>query len=539
MLLLVALGCAAWAGEATRAQQEARALAAVMSLAEGPKREVGLKIVRGAWQRFRDDATAAEKPPAEGDSERIVDLRARNAALATLRTLAAEQGAAVAALVEGHLERWPLDDEARTLLGEALLLGGDQDGAWRELEATLTLNPAQPAARELRGRLSLGSSNPEVVAAAITDLAPLVARLLEAGCAAEAANDAPAATRALAALDAVLVAVTTPADLGRLAALRAGAAERAGDTAKALELWRSAATAGVTVPDPAPRLRALVRQLRVADIAPAIAAGDTALLGELSPAFPDHDGLQDRLFRLLLNGGRLVAARDAAKALVAADPTHPLGLLIADGAQAALDPQRLDLLPAVILRVRSEAPVLGLRFPVVYGLDAALTEARGDPAGAARALDPLLAAQPDDRGARWQRARLLLAADDKAGALADCDLLLASSPDDVEVLALRGRVRAANGDQAGALADAERLVVLRPGAASLLGRARIKHALSDQAGVAGDLDALIAAAQTPGDTLLLMDALDLTADEALTRRLLERASQLGNVEATRRLRRMR
>ncbi len=539
-LLLALCACVAFAGEAVRAGQEARALAAVAALPDGPKREAGLRIVRQVWQQFRDEAKAAEQPPAEGEPPRLAELRQRNASLAALRKLSGDQGRqAITALVEAHLERWPLDDEARNLLGLGRLEAGDRDGALNALIAIQACDPAAAAARELRGRLYVDDSDPDTAARAAADLAPLVARLLADGCATEEAGDATAAQRALAALEPLAKAVRGPVATGTLAALRAAAAERAEDWSAALELWRTAAAAGIERPDPAPHLRALVRRLRAGEVDPAIAAGDVTALTELSPAFPERDDLQDRLFRLLLTRGQLAAARDAGRALVAADPTHPLGLLVTEGAQAGVDPRRLELLPPVLLKLHLAAPALGARFPVVYGLDAALTEAAGDPAGAAVALDPLLAAQPGDRGARWQRARLRLVAGDHAGSIADCDALLADQANDADTLALRARAKAAAGDRTGALADIDRLVVLRPGAATLLARARVRRQLGDAAGVAADLAAMTDAATDAGDTLALMDALDLTEDAVLQRRLLEKASLLGNAQATQRLRRMR
>jgi len=324
---------------------------------------------------------------------------------------------------------------------------------------------------------------------------------------------------------------------GKLAALRGGAAERAGDWPEALAQWRIAAAAGVAEPDPAPRLRGCVRRLRAGEVEPAIAAGDGAAMAELSPAFPERDDLQDRLFRLLLTRGQLGEVRRAAEALLAAEPDHPFALLARDGAVAAVDPRRLELLPPVVARVRLAAPGLGVRFPVVHGLDAALAEAAGDLAGAVAALDRLLELRPDDRTARLQRARLRARAGDHAGAVADCDALLAGNGDDADALAQRGQARAAAGDRAGALADLDRVAVLRPGCAALLARARARRALGDDP--AGDLAAMAEAAREAVDSLLLLDAADLAADPALQRRLLERASQLGNAEATLRLRRLR
>lgn len=539
VMLTVLLAAALPAGEATRAEQEARALAAVIALPDGERRAAGLQVVRAAWRRFRDEAQAAALPPGEDDPPRLAELRARNAGIAALRELAEKQGAAaVSALVEAHLARWPLDDEAQALLGLARLAGGDRDGALRALTTVLALDPEVAAARELRGRLFVDAEDEAIAATAAADLAPLLARLLAEGCAAEAAGDVVAAQRALAAIVPLMRAVRGPAAEGRLAALRAGAAERAGEHAAALALWRTAAAAGVAPPDPAPRIRALVRHLHAGRVDTAVAAGDAADLRLLSPAFSERDEVQDRLFRLLLTRGRLAEVRDAARELLAADAQHPLAALLADGAQAALDPRRLELLPPVIARIRLAAPALGARFPVLYGLDAALTEAAGDAAGAAAALDPLLAARPDDRDARWQRARLRLAAGDAAGALADCTALLAGREDDVDALALRGRARATAGDAAGALADVERVVALRPGCAALLARARVRRQLGDATGTASDLAALLAAAQQPGDSLLLLDAVELAPDAHGQRQLLEKASQLGNAEATLRLRRL-
>ncbi len=538
--LLLLLACLVFTGEATRAEQEARALAAVNALPDGARREAGLKIVRGAWQRFRDESAAAEQPATEGEAPRLGELRLRNSSLAALRKLADEQGAAaMLALVEAHVARWPLDDEARALLGLGRLAAGDRDGALGELITVLACDPTGAAVRELSGRLSVDDADAERAERAAADLAPLVTRLLDAGIAAEIAGDAVAAQRALAALEPLAKAVRGAQAQGRLAALRGAAAERAEAWPRALELWRAAAAAGLTQPDPGPHLRALIRRLRANQIDGAIAGRDTLLLGELSPAFPERDDLQDRLFRLLLLRGRFGEVRLAAEALLAAEPEHPFALLARDGAVAAVDPRRLELVPPIVVRVRLAAPGLGVRFPVIHGLDAAMAEAAGDTAGATAAMDRLLELRPDDRFARWQRARLRLAGNDPAGAIADCDALLAVVPEDVDTLSLRSRARAAAGDRAGAIADLDRLAAMRPDCAVILSRAQTRLALGDEAGTAADLRQLLELAQATADSFALIDAVELTKDAALQRRLLEKASALGNVEATQRLRRMR
>lgn len=542
LLLLAALTLG---GEATRAEREAAALAAVLALPDGPRRDAGLAVVRSAWRAFREDAAAAAAPPpadaGEARRARLADLAARQAAAAAILGLAGTEPARIPALARAHLARWPLDDEVRAALGLALLAAGDRDGALAELLAVMALDPACTAARELRGRLHLGAEDPVVAAQAVADLAPRVGALLAAGAAAEAAGDGEAAERALAAL-APLAAAVRGGDLARLAALRAGAAERAGDGEAALALWRTAAGGGVTQPDPAPRLAALVRRLRADRIGTALAAGAVDDLAELSPAFPERDDIQDRLFRLLLSGGRLGEARDAALRLLAAAPEHPLAGLVAEGARAGIDPGRLTLLPPLRARLAAAAPEVGKRFPVVHGLAAVLAELAGDIPAAAAALDPLLAARPEDDDARFQRARLRLAAGDAAGALADAEAVAARRPDDASLLALRGRIRAAQGDAAGALADAERVLALRPGTAGLLARARIRAALGDGAGVLDDLAQMAAAAADAGDSLLLMEALPLAEagrDAGAVEALLTRAAQLGNIEAAQRLRRLR
>lgn len=540
LALLAALSPPLAGGEEPRAAQEARALAAVLALPDGPRREAGLRVVQAAWRQFREEAaTAASSPPAEGEPPRRAELRERSRSLTALRRLAEEQGrAAIAPLVEAHLERWPLDDEARALLGLGLLEAGQREAALRALLAILACDPELSAedGRELRGRLFLDHEEAAFRERAVRDLAPLVARLLAQGGEAVAAGDGARADRMLAQLAPLSAAVRGERAEAMLAVLRADGAERAGRHGEALALWRSALPAGIERPDVAARHRAAVRRVRAGDLETAIAAGDAEALAELSPAFPEHDALQDRWFRLLLTQGRLAELRRAAEALLAADPAHPLALLCRDGAVAALDPRRLALLPPVIGRIRAAAPELGPRFPVLFGLDAALAEAGGDLAGALAALDRLLALRPDDRTARLQRARLRLRADDAAGALADCEVLLAADPDDADALAQRGLVRAAAGD-AEALADLDRVVALRPGPAALLARARVRARLALDP--APDLEALLAAARSPADTLLLMDALELARDAGLQRRLLERASQLGNAEATLRLRRLR
>jgi hypothetical protein len=547
ILPLLLLALAAWSGEPTRAEREAAALRAVLALPPGEKREAGERIVREAWNRFRADAEAARsEPPADADEARrarLAELAARNAAVPVIEARVAELGLAAALpLIERGLERWPLDTGLRLLLARARHEAGDAPAAIAALDAALLLEPELAPARELRGRLLLARDAPGDRERAAGDLAPSLARLLAAAAAAESGGEREPAAAAWAALEPLAGLIEAPDARTVLTALRAGAEERAGRDAEALALWREAAAAGLEQPRPAPRIRALVRRLRADAVAPAIAAADTVVLGELSPSFPEHDALQDTLFRALLRRGRLVESRDAARALLDADAAHPLARLIADGAEAGLDPRRLALLPPVVARLRLALAELGPRFPVLHALDAALTELAGDAAGAAAALDPLLAGRPDDRDARWQRARLRLAAGDHAGAIADADLLLAQAPDDVEGLGLRGRARAAAGDQAGALADIDRVMVLAPGPGARFARARVRLALADAAGCAADLAALIEAVADTGGSPLLVEAADLAGripDEALATRLLERASSLGNAEATLRLRRLR
>lgn len=547
LLPLLLLALASWAGEATRAEREAGALRAVLALPPGEKRSAGERIVREAWSRFRADAEAARgEPPADADEARrarLAELAARNTAVPVIEARVAELGLAAALpLIERGLERWPLDEGLRLLLARARHEAGDAAAALGELEAALLLDPGLAAARELRGRLLLARDQPGDRDRAAADLAPLIARLLAAGAAAEDGGDAARAATTWSELEPLAGLIDSPGARPVLAALRAGAEERAGRHAEALALWREAAAADLALPRPAPRIRALIRRLRADAVEPAVATGDIAALAELSPAFPEHDALQDSLFRALLRRGRLIEARDAARALLDADPAHPLARLIADGAEAGVDPRRLALLPPVVARLRLALSELGPRFPVLHALDAALTELAGDPAGAAAALDPLLAARPDDRDVRWQRARLRLAGGDHAGAIADADLLLAQAPDDVEGLGLRGRARAAAGDQAGALADIDRVMALAPGPGARFARARVRLALADTAGCAADLAALIEAVADTAGSPLLVEASDLAArlpDEALANRLLERASALGNAEATLRLRRQR
>jgi len=400
-------------------------------------------------------------------------------------------------------------------------------------------DPSASAARELRGRLYVDDADPAVAEQAAADLAPLVASLLTDGCRAEAAGDGIAGQRALDAVLPLARAVRGSGPTGQLAALRGAAAERAQDWPLALSLWRTAAAAEIATPSAASRVRALVRQLRAADVDPAIASGDVVTLSELSPAFPERDDLQDRLFRALLTSGQLGEVRRAANALLEADPQHAFALLAAEAAAAAVDPRRMELVPPMVVRVRLAAPTLGERFPVMYGLDAAMAEISGDLPGAISAMDRLLELRPDDRTARWQRARLRLRSGDRSGALADCNALLVSVPDDPDALSMRSRVRADTGDRVGALADADRVVALRPGCPALLARARVRKQLGDETALTADLDALIAAARDGGDSLILIDALDVTADAAMQRKLLERASQLGNADASLRLRRMR
>ena len=557
LLLLLSLAGALGAGEApSRAEREAKALAAISALPEGDKRDAGLKIVRSACRQFRDDSlAAAAAPPADATPERLArlaELAERNRSLATLSRLRTE-GVLTAGNVAAHLARWPLDDEAHLLLGRILFDHQDGAGAQRELRTAEALDPActsgEGAGRELRGRLGLLAAAAEtdptgklsLLASAALDLAPTVAGLLNAGVAAEVAGEVAVAGRILAELERLAPAVGGEAASIRLDVLRACALERAGEAAKALALWDRAVAAGVTAPDPAPHRRALIHQLEAARVAPAIAAHDIDALRRLSPAFPAEDALQDRLFRLLLSRGRLGDALAAARELLAADPRHPLAQLILDGASAGLDPKRVELLPPFIGLLRSVTPTLGARFSVLYALDATMCEVAGDPAAAATALGPLLAAQPGDREVRAQRARLHLAAGDPAAAITDLDILLAAG-ETPDLLALRGRARAAAGDRAGALADADRLVGLSPGPAALLGRARVRRSLDDRAGALADCAAITAAAAGVADLEALLAGAELAAelgDEAAHRAALERAAALGSADASQRLRRLR
>ncbi|MCX8039140.1 MAG: hypothetical protein N3B15_00975 [Planctomycetota bacterium] len=538
-LALALLAALLAAGDDERAAQEARALAAVLALPDGPRREAGLRVVQAAWRKFREEASAAASaPPSDDETPRRAALRERQRSLEALRRLADELGrAAITGLVEVHLERWPLDDEARALLGLGLLAAGERDRALQALLAVLACDPGLSAedGRELRGRLFLDHQDPVLSERAVADLAPCIARWLVRGVEALARGEAAGVERALAELEPLARAIRGERSQALWAALRADAAERRGEFGAALPLWRQA-VGGSERPEIAARWRAGVRRARADDLARALAEGDAEALAELSPAFPERDDLQDRWFRLLLTQGRLAELRRAAEALLAADPEHPLAVLCRDGAIAALDARRLDLLPPVIARLRVAAPELGARFPVLYSLDAALSESGGDLAGALAALDRLLALRPDDRGARLQRARLRLRADDAAGCIADCEALLAQNADDVDALAQRALGRAAQRDRR-ALDDLDRVIALRPGPAALLTRARVRARFGEDP--ASDLEALSAAVRSPGETLLLMDALELTRDSALQRRLLERASALGNAEATLRLRRLR
>ncbi len=550
LLFFAALG----AGESDRAATEAKVLNAVVAMEPGPQRERGLKILHGAWETFHADRIAAIAPPPNDATpervERLRQLYELTLSAAELEKLIAGRNyTEVITSASARLKQWPLDETVRAYYGLALLEAGDQAEAQRQATIALLLDDTSTAVRELRGRLTIAdlasvrdpAEQTRRREEAAADVMPAVTRLIAEGMQAEAAHDVATAALVLKDIERLSPVLTNDNVVARIAALRAAAVERAGDAAGALVLWERAAAGGVRDPDPSPRVRALIRQLEPERIAPALAAGDVAALRRLSPAFPERDDVQDRLFRSLLARGKLVEARDAAQALLAADPQHPLAHLLEAGCTAAIQ-RRIDAIPALHTQMQAAVSELGNRFTLVHALNAMLTELSGDYAAAAAALDPLLAGDPNDRNVRWQRARLRLAAKDNPGALADCDELLKSQNDDVDALALRAQVRAALGNAAGAIADADRIVALRPGTASLLARAQMHQALRDNAGVSADCAALVTAANTIDDTAALLEASDIAktiGDAATQRTLLEKASALGSGEALRRLHRLR
>lgn len=134
-----------------------------------------------------------------------------------------------------------------------------------------------------------------------------------------------------------------------------------------------------------------------------------------------------------------------------------------------------------------------------------------DAAGARRAFDAALQADPQQVDALYERALLSFAAGRPRNAISDLDAALRLSPRAANAYYARGLAHSAAGDHQQAAADFDQALRLRPDdPAALLGRAAAALALGDTAGARATLDRL--------ETLPLDDTLRAAA-AALQRQL--------------------
>jgi tetratricopeptide (TPR) repeat protein len=142
---------------------------------------------------------------------------------------------------------------------------------------------------------------------------------------------------------------------------------------------------------------------------------------------------------------------------------------------------------------------------VLYGLR--------DFAGARRAFDTALAAEPQQVDALYERALLNLAEHQTDAAIADLDAALRLSPRAANAYYARGIAYSRTGDQERAIADFDAALQLRAEyAEALLGRAVAHHAAGNSAAAQADLDRL---------AQLTLDETLETTTEALRRALAE------------------
>jgi tetratricopeptide (TPR) repeat protein len=142
---------------------------------------------------------------------------------------------------------------------------------------------------------------------------------------------------------------------------------------------------------------------------------------------------------------------------------------------------------------------------VLYGLR--------DFAGARRAFDTALAAEPQQVDALYERALLNLAEHQTDAAIADLDAALRLSPRAANAYYARGIAYSRAGDQERAIADFDAALQLRAEyAEALLGRAVAHHAAGNSAAAQADLDRL---------AQLTLDETLETTTEALRRALAE------------------
>lgn len=139
-----------------------------------------------------------------------------------------------------------------------------------------------------------------------------------------------------------------------------------------------------------------------------------------------------------------------------------------------------------------------------YGQGNALHALR-DFAGARRAYDAALAADPQYVDALYERALVSMAQGQPAAAIADLDSALRLSPRAANAYYARGLAYSAGGNPTRAIADYASALALRSDyAEALLGRATAEHTAGDDARARADLDRL--------DKLQLDDALKAAAD---------------------------
>ena len=126
----------------------------------------------------------------------------------------------------------------------------------------------------------------------------------------------------------------------------------------------------------------------------------------------------------------------------------------------------------------------------LYGQGSALLELR-DNAGAHRAFDAAIAANPQQVDVLYERALLNYADDNLTAAIADLNAALQLSPKATNAHYARGLAFSASGDNQRALADFDATLSAQPdNADALLGRAVAYAALGDAAHARADLDRL-------------------------------------------------
>ena len=101
----------------------------------------------------------------------------------------------------------------------------------------------------------------------------------------------------------------------------------------------------------------------------------------------------------------------------------------------------------------------------------------------------LLALNPDNADAYYNRGNVRYDLGDKSGALSDYDKSISLNPDDAEAYNNRGVVRYDLGDKSGALSDYDKSIELNPDDATAYNnRGVVKHKLGDKSGALSDYD---------------------------------------------------